>query len=50
MYRIIPGSQLLILPGKHGEYIGAVEYLENKKWSQQYIIDIINEFLESSAN
>ena len=45
MYRIMPNSQLLILPGKHGEYIGAIEYLENGKWKQQYIVDIINEFL-----
>jgi pimeloyl-ACP methyl ester carboxylesterase len=45
MYRTIPNSQLIILPGQHGAYIGAVEYLENGKWTQQYIVDIINEFL-----
>jgi len=28
MYRTIPNSQLAILPGKHGAYIGAVEYLD----------------------
>lgn len=45
MYRIMSNSQLIILPGKHGAYIGAVEYLENGKWDQQYIVDIINNFL-----
>jgi pimeloyl-ACP methyl ester carboxylesterase len=46
MYRVIPDAQLAILPGKHGAYIGAVEYLENGIWTQQYIVDIINDFLE----
>jgi pimeloyl-ACP methyl ester carboxylesterase len=45
MYRTIPGSQLAILPGKHGVYIGAVEYLSNGKWTQHYIVDLINDFL-----
>jgi pimeloyl-ACP methyl ester carboxylesterase len=44
MYRNIPNSQLAILPGKHGVYIGAVEYLSGK-WTQHYIVDIINDFL-----
>jgi len=46
MYRIFPNSQLAILPGKHGAYMGAIEFLEKGKWSQQYIVDIINDFLE----
>jgi pimeloyl-ACP methyl ester carboxylesterase len=45
MYRTIPGSQLAILPGKHGAYIGAVEYLEDGRWTQRYIVDVINDFL-----
>ena len=45
MYRTIPIAQLLILPGKHGEYIGAVEFLDEGKWKQHYIADIINNFL-----
>jgi len=45
MYRTIPNSQLAILPGKHGAYIGAVEYLDEGKWNQDYIVDIINDFL-----
>ena|SRR5689334_916100 len=46
MFRIIPGSQLAVLPGKHGVYIGAVEYLGEEKWTQQFIVDIINDFLK----
>ncbi|SFP82306.1 alpha/beta fold hydrolase [Parafilimonas terrae] len=46
MYRIMPNAQLVILPGKHGVYIGAMEYLDNGKWTQQYIVDILNEFLD----
>jgi pimeloyl-ACP methyl ester carboxylesterase len=46
MFRIIPNSQLAVLPGKHGVYIGAVEYLGEEKWTQHYIVDIINEFLK----
>jgi pimeloyl-ACP methyl ester carboxylesterase len=46
MFRTIPNSQLAVLPGKHGVYIGAVEYLGEEKWTQHYIVDIINEFLK----
>jgi pimeloyl-ACP methyl ester carboxylesterase len=46
MYRVMPNAQLAILPGKHGAYIGAIEYLDNGKWTQPYIVDIINEFLK----
>lgn len=45
MYRTLPNAQLAVLPGKHGVYIGAIEYLENGKWTHQYIVDILNEFL-----
>lgn len=45
MYRTIPNARLTILPGKHGVYMGAVEYLTDGKWTQQYIVDIINDFL-----
>lgn len=45
MYRTMPHAQLLILLGKHGEYIGAVEFLDEGKWKQHYIADIINNFL-----
>jgi pimeloyl-ACP methyl ester carboxylesterase len=45
MYRIIPDAQLTILPGRHGVYIGAVEYLGDGDWTQYYIVDIVNDFL-----
>ena len=45
MYRTIPNAQLAILPGEHGVYIGAVEYLKDGKWTQQYVVGVINEFL-----
>jgi pimeloyl-ACP methyl ester carboxylesterase len=47
MYRIIPNCQLAIVPGKHGEYIGAIESLDDGKWTQQYIADLIGQFLGS---
>jgi len=46
MYRIMPDAQLAVLPGKHGTYIGAIEFLDNGKWTQHYIVNIINEFLD----
>lgn len=46
MHRVIPGSQLAILPGKHGTYIGAIEFLTDEGWKQKYIVDIINNFLD----
>ena len=46
MYRTIPDAQLVILPGKHGAYMGAIEFLENQEWRQMYIVDIINNFLD----
>ncbi|HVY75147.1 MAG TPA: alpha/beta hydrolase [Puia sp.] len=45
MYQVLPDAQLAILPGKHGEYIGTIEGLENRPWTQQYVADIINDFL-----
>lgn len=49
MYRLIPGCQLAIVPGKHGAYLGTVEFLNNGKWSHPYIVDLIDEFLEDRA-
>jgi len=46
MFNTFPESQLAILPGKHGTYIGAVEFLENGEWKQHYVVDIINDFLD----
>ncbi|MEH6306234.1 alpha/beta hydrolase [Olivibacter sp. CPCC 100613] len=49
MYRTIPRGQLVVLPGKHGAYIGAIEFLNNGKWKQRYIVDIINDFLDEDT-
>lgn len=46
MFRTIPGAQLAVLPGKHGTYIGAVEYLHNGRWTQHYVVDLVNDFLD----
>lgn len=46
MYRTFPNCQLAIVPGKHGDYMGTVEFLDDK-WSQQYVADIILGFLDS---
>lgn len=45
MYRVVSNAQLLVLPGKHGVYIGAIEYLDDKGWNQHYIVDMLNDFL-----
>jgi pimeloyl-ACP methyl ester carboxylesterase len=46
MYRIMPDAQLAILPGKHGACIGAVEFLDNRGWTQHFVVDLINDFLD----
>jgi pimeloyl-ACP methyl ester carboxylesterase len=33
MYRIIPNCELAIFPGGHGAYLGAIESLDNGKWT-----------------
>jgi pimeloyl-ACP methyl ester carboxylesterase len=46
MYRILPNAQLVILPGSHGEYIGAIEVLGGKEWKMDYVSRIIEDFLK----
>lgn len=45
IYRTIPNAELVILPGGHGEYLGAIESLKNNDWRQTYTVDIVEEFL-----
>ena len=45
MFRSFSDSQLVILPGSHGTYMGAVEALEHGKWDQSYFVDIVDNFL-----
>jgi len=46
MHRAIHQSQLVILPGGHGEYIGTAESLQDGHWNNKYVVDIIENFLK----
>jgi len=46
MHRLISNSELVILPGGHGQYLGSLESLGNEPWTQTYGADLINEFLD----
>ncbi len=46
MHRIIPNSELVVLPGGHGTYLGAIESLPNGEWTMKYVADLIMEFLD----
>lgn len=49
MFRIMPNARLAILPGRHGAYIGAIEYLDKARWTQQYVADLFNDFLNGDS-
>jgi pimeloyl-ACP methyl ester carboxylesterase len=44
MHRLIPGSQLLILPGGHGEFMGEIEF-DNTELKVKAFVPLIEEFL-----
>ncbi|MEP6951167.1 MAG: alpha/beta hydrolase [Ginsengibacter sp.] len=46
MYRIISNCELAILPGGHGGYLGAIESLDNGKWTKFNATGLIEEFLD----
>lgn len=46
IYRILPDCELAILPGGHGDYLGAIETLRNDKWEQSYAAELIGQFLD----
>ncbi|HEY5408912.1 MAG TPA: alpha/beta hydrolase [Ginsengibacter sp.] len=46
MYRIIPNCALAIFPGGHGDYLGALETLENGTWPSFNAIYLVEEFLD----
>ena len=48
MCRVIPNSELAILPGGHGTYLGAIESLPNGKWTMKYATELILEFLDKT--
>jgi pimeloyl-ACP methyl ester carboxylesterase len=47
MYRTIPNAKLAIVPGGHGEYLGAAEEMNGRPWKHPYIVGLIQEFLEA---
>jgi pimeloyl-ACP methyl ester carboxylesterase len=47
MHRLMPNSDLVILPGGHGYYLGEVTTLVNGTWEHRYAVGIIEEFLDS---
>ena len=49
IYRIIPHCELAIIPGKHGAYLGARDYLGTSQWEQTYTVDIIESFLDATV-
>ena len=48
MYRIIPNCELTIFPGGHGTYLGAIEALNNGKWTPFNATYLIEDFLDKT--
>ena len=48
MHRKIAGSELAVLPGAHGTYMGARESLTAGRWTMSYFADLLLEYLERS--
>ncbi|RZM22536.1 MAG: alpha/beta hydrolase [Pedobacter sp.] len=46
MQRLIAGSELAIIPGQHGEYIGEVTTLKSGSKEWEFVIPMINRFLD----
>lgn len=49
MHRLIVNSQLAIIPGTHGEYIGEVTTLQ-PDYKSDFVIPMIEKFLEKDKN
>lgn len=45
MYRTLPNSSLIILPGGHGDYLGEITTIKNGNKQYEYVIPIIEDFL-----
>jgi pimeloyl-ACP methyl ester carboxylesterase len=45
MYRTLPNSSLMILPGFHGDYIGELVTLKNGNEQYKYVVPMIEDFL-----
>ncbi|MEZ5054042.1 MAG: hypothetical protein R2807_04645 [Chitinophagales bacterium] len=48
MAQLIPNCQLAIIPGGHGTYIGEINTISPSTKSSQFIIPIIEKFLDES--
>ena len=48
MHRFITNSELAIIPGVHGEYIGEITTLESDSKEANYVIPMIESFLDKS--
>jgi len=48
MYRIIPNCELAVFPGGHGDYLGAIETLDNGMWTKFNATYLIEEFLDKA--
>lgn len=49
MYRTLSNSELAILPGGHGTYLGEVTTLEEGRWTQAYAVPLIEDFLDKAV-
>jgi len=49
MYRIIPNCELAIIPGGHGKYIGEITTLSNDSRDTNFIVPMIEEFLDKAV-
>ncbi len=46
MHRLIPNSQLAIIPGGHGEYIGEITTLKPETKNKEFIMPLLEKFLD----
>lgn len=46
MHRNISGSELAIIPGVHGEYIGEITTLKSNSREQDFVVPMIKQFLD----
>ena len=45
MYRTLPHSSLIILPGGHGDYLGEITTMKNGNKQYEHVVPIIEDFL-----
>ena len=50
MHKQIAGSELAIIPGVHGEYIGEITTIKPNSKAKNYVIPMIENFLDKSES